>query len=284
MKLIDRSGKAASGVIAKLRSCDRISYELQILNRFQIGYVISGEKHFVVDDRRLVCRSGELFFVHIGQLCCEDIAPENGGVYEQIILHFNSEEMTTILSQMVIESPPVGCLERSRLPAIFTPSEITRGVIESINTRYDNGGFINTPLGEMINLANLVVSIFDNDSEQLKRIIASCIDFEQVDFQRLIFDNVFANRGLADLAEESNRSLTTFKKDFRRHFGGSPHSWFLHQRLSHAQNLLMITDDSIAHIGAICTFTNTSHFIKLYKSHFGLTPAQHRIQLRKLRF
>lgn len=283
MRLIERSGMIASRLITKMQSRERIAYELHTTNRLQIGYIIRGEKHFVYSNDRLVCREGELFINPIGQLCCENISTEGSGVYEQITFSFNSADLASIFSAMMIEPPQEGvCLSHQRA-AIFRPSKVTHAVVESVNIRYNYGGFVDTPLSEKINVANLIVSIFENDDEILKQIIASVFDTEQVNFQRLIYDNIFIDRGLNDLAEESNRSLTTFKKDFRRNFGNSPHNWFLQQRLLHAQNLLAITNDSIAHIGALCTFANTSHFIKIYKSHFGITPAQHRLQLRALK-
>ncbi|MFR9650462.1 MAG: AraC family transcriptional regulator [Rikenellaceae bacterium] len=280
MKLIERSSANFVGLVAKLRSRERIAYEQHSQCRFQLGYIINGEKHFTSQDRRIICKRGEIFFTPIGQIYSENIATERSGIFEQITFSFSPTELSAVLSTMVIDAPHGDKETSLQTPAIFTPSIITHGVIESINIRYDQGGFINTPLSERINLANLIVSIFENDAEHLKQIIAASLDIDQVNFKRIIYDNIFVDRSLNDLAVESNRSLTTFKKDFRRHFGNSPHSWFLQQRLNHAQNLLAITNDTIAHIGAVCTFPNTSHFIKLYKSHFGITPAQHRLKLR----
>lgn len=281
MKLVEKSGVTTNRLISKIKSCERIAYETYTSEEFQIGYIISGEKRFIKNGRDIACRKGELFIIPIGQLCCENIAADKSSLYEQIAFSFNSAELSSMLAFMVIEAPLNRNTTICSTPAIFNLSQITHTVIESINKRYDHGGFINTPLSERINIANLIVSIFENEDEELKREIASMLDFEQTNFQRLIYNNVFINRCISELAEESNRSLTTFKKDFRRHFGSSPHSWFLRQRLNHAYNLLSTTNDTIAHIGAICTFQNTSHFIKLYKKHFGQTPAQHRIYLRR---
>ncbi|MDE5962981.1 MAG: helix-turn-helix transcriptional regulator, partial [Alistipes sp.] len=70
--------------------------------------------------------------------------------------------------------------------------------------------------------------------------------------------------------------LTSFKKEFQRHFQMPPHRWYIRQRLMHSRLLLISTSKSISEIGNECTFPNTSHFIKLFKKEFHMTPASYR--------
>ncbi|MEG2614520.1 MAG: helix-turn-helix domain-containing protein, partial [Alistipes sp.] len=62
----------------------------------------------------------------------------------------------------------------------------------------------------------------------------------------------------------------------RRLFRIPPHKWFIRQRLMRARLLLISTSLSISQIGTQCTFPNTSHFIKLFKKEYALTPATYR--------
>ena len=55
-----------------------------------------------------------------------------------------------------------------------------------------------------------------------------------------------------------------------------PHRWYIKQRLMHSRLLLISTSKSISEIGNECTFPNTSHFIKLFKKEFRMTPAAYR--------
>ena len=52
--------------------------------------------------------------------------------------------------------------------------------------------------------------------------------------------------------------------------------WLIRQRLIHARLLLISTDKAIAEIGTACAFPNTSHFIKLFRKQYGMTPATYR--------
>ncbi len=55
-----------------------------------------------------------------------------------------------------------------------------------------------------------------------------------------------------------------------------PHKWYIRQRLMHSRLLLISTSKSISEIGNACTFPNTSHFIKLFKKEYQMTPAAYR--------
>ncbi|MFR6556698.1 MAG: helix-turn-helix transcriptional regulator [Alistipes putredinis] len=66
------------------------------------------------------------------------------------------------------------------------------------------------------------------------------------------------------------------QKEFFRIYGTSPHQWLIRQRLIHARLLLISTDKAIAEIGTACAFPNTSHFIKLFRKQYGMTPATYR--------
>lgn len=44
----------------------------------------------------------------------------------------------------------------------------------------------------------------------------------------------------------------------------------------HSRLLLISTSKSISEIGNACTFPNTSHFIKLFKKEYQMTPAAYR--------
>lgn len=95
-------------------------------------------------------------------------------------------------------------------------------------------------------------------------------------FEQIIQNNVFNDVSIEELAQQTNRSLTSFKKEFKRQFFEPPHKWLIRQRLIHSRLLLISTGKSIAEVGTECNFPNPSHFIKLFKKEFGLTPSVYR--------
>lgn len=78
------------------------------------------------------------------------------------------------------------------------------------------------------------------------------------------------------MAYRCNMSLTSFKRRFAEYYEVSPHCWQIEQRLAKAVDLLLLSDLSIKEVGHECHFANISHFIKLFRRHYGVTPGDYR--------
>ena len=87
---------------------------------------------------------------------------------------------------------------------------------------------------------------------------------------------VYSKKSIEQLAEECCLCTTTFKLKFRCLFGESVHRWMVRKRLEYAERLLCGSDLSVKAIAYTTRFCNPSHFIRLFKDHFGTTPADYR--------
>jgi AraC-like DNA-binding protein len=81
---------------------------------------------------------------------------------------------------------------------------------------------------------------------------------------------------VADMARRANLSPSRFGAVFRRHFGLSPHQYFLRLRIEHAQVLLRTTDLPQRDIAAYCGFADVHHFSKAFKRITRLPPGAYR--------
>ncbi len=129
---------------------------------------------------------------------------------------------------------------------------------------------------ENIKLTELMYLIVSQSDGCLKSKILSNMDASRDNFEQIIYSHIFCDISIEELSTLCNRSLTSFKKEFKRHFYMPPHRWFIRQRLMQSRLLLISTSKSISEIGIECTFPNTSHFIKLFKKEYGTTPAIYR--------
>ena len=129
---------------------------------------------------------------------------------------------------------------------------------------------------EDMKMTELIYLIISQRDCCLKSKVLSNVDSAHDNFEQIIYSNIFSDLAIEELAEMCNRSLTSFKKEFKRHFFMPPHRWFIKQRLIQSRLLLISTSKSISEIGIECTFPNTSHFIKLFKKQYGTTPAIYR--------
>jgi AraC family transcriptional regulator, exoenzyme S synthesis regulatory protein ExsA len=97
------------------------------------------------------------------------------------------------------------------------------------------------------------------------------------DHLRDIMENNFLyNLQLHEFARLSHRSLSKFKRDFEILFGITPGRWLIEKRLEHASRLLLNSEKSITDIVMESGFTNITHFDRVFKNQFGLSPLQYR--------
>jgi len=75
-----------------------------------------------------------------------------------------------------------------------------------------------------------------------------------------------------ELAERAFLSVRQLERLFRRYFDITPSRYYTRIRLYSARKLLQQTDMSVTDVALSCGFVSLSHFCKLYRQQFGLTP------------
>jgi AraC family transcriptional regulator, exoenzyme S synthesis regulatory protein ExsA len=102
----------------------------------------------------------------------------------------------------------------------------------------------------------------------------SLCDRRKTSLQEIVESNFMYNMKLKEFAYLSGRSLSAFKSDFINTFHCPPGKWLLKRRLEHAKYLLQITDKNINELAFETGFENASHFIRIFKQTYGVTPLQ----------
>jgi transcriptional regulator GlxA family with amidase domain len=91
--------------------------------------------------------------------------------------------------------------------------------------------------------------------------------------------NFSSNLSLNEFARLCARSVSAFKQEFKSIINMSPGRWLLSKRLEYGRYLLGTTDSSLDEICSASGFENTSHFIRVFKEKFGITP--HKFKLKE---
>ncbi len=81
---------------------------------------------------------------------------------------------------------------------------------------------------------------------------------------------------LETLGKLTGYSPTHLCRLFKSNLGKSPHEYLLSLRVKHAAELLTTTSYNIFTIASLCGFSSESHFKKLFKSYYGITPGAYR--------
>ncbi|HVU54188.1 MAG TPA: AraC family transcriptional regulator [Puia sp.] len=131
----------------------------------------------------------------------------------------------------------------------------------------------------LLKFEELLLSLFHHEKHrELTDYFLSLTRDGEFHMKRVMEANFAYNLQLKDYARLCHMSLTTFKKAFGQHYGIPPAAWLKSRRLELAHQKLLGTDLPIQEISLECGFEDVSHFIRVFKSRYGLTPLQYRQQ------
>lgn len=80
------------------------------------------------------------------------------------------------------------------------------------------------------------------------------------------------------LAKYCNMSVTNFRREWKKTYNSTPLQYRDEIRLSHSRDLLVSGIYSVSEVAERCGFENTGYFIRFFKKHTGITPAQFKKQ------
>lgn len=132
-----------------------------------------------------------------------------------------------------------------------------------------------------LKLKELIVSILlGGHNPELAAYFQSLLKNNTPSLPQIMEANFCYNLALEDFAKLSHRSLSTFKRDFRKHYCQPPGKWLLQKRLEYAAVLLKNPALNVSQIGLDCGFEDLSHFSRAFKEKFGTSPAHFRKESR----
>jgi len=123
----------------------------------------------------------------------------------------------------------------------------------------------------------LLFNVFSHtENKHLLSYILKTVENFQIPIWEVMEANYFYDLNIQDFAKIANRSLSTFKRDFKKHYQTSPGKWITERRLKRAKNMLQTGNKRISQVAFDCGFSNLSHFSRTYKAEYGMSPSVYR--------
>jgi AraC family transcriptional regulator, exoenzyme S synthesis regulatory protein ExsA len=129
----------------------------------------------------------------------------------------------------------------------------------------------------ILKFEELLLSLFSNKKHQdLTDYFISLCQNREYHMSRVMEENFAYNLKLENYAQLCHMSLSAFKKSFNQYYHTTPAAWLKHRKLDLALHHVLTSDLSINQISFDCGFEDTSHFIRVFKQKYHLTPLQYR--------
>jgi len=131
----------------------------------------------------------------------------------------------------------------------------------------------------VLKLKELLITLMKSDP-LVAAYFKSLTDLDRPSLRQIMEKNYCFKLKLEDYAELSHRSLSTFKRDFKKEYGESPGKWLIGRRINHAANLIANSNMSITQVAFESGFEDLSHFSRVFKKKMGSNPSDFKRSLQ----
>ena len=236
-----------------------------------IYYVLTGRKTLHTIDNSITLTAGSIAFIKKGACIVEQFFDEPFCI---VVFIMPDTFIQTFLQDYANDEKPSGM---ATPPVISIQDDImTRNFYQSIIPYFAATDNVPEDILEL-KFKELLLSILHNPAnEQLHQHLLSIKGQTATSIQSIMDTNYAYNLNIEAYARMTNRSVSSFKRDFQAIYKTTPGRWLMEKKLNHARKLLVQTNDAVASIAFDSGFENTAHFSRIFKQKTGATPLEYR--------
>ena len=226
----------------------------------------SREPISITNDAFLIMKSGHC-------LMTENLS-EASNFYQSILLFFSDEALFQFIEKHQISNKHVAATTAAKACKY---DDFIRSFVKSLKNIAKLPLHVQQQLLH-VKLEEILLYLVATKGIDFLLFLIASKDDQTRNFINVVESNTLNKLTLKELAFLSNMSVSTFKREFEKHFQESPSKWFQNKRLEHAAFLLQQHTKRPSDIFEIIGYENLSNFVHAFKTKFGVTPKQFQLQ------
>lgn len=259
---------SANNILFSCQMKKRYSDE-QVVAEHSLGYIVTGKLELKFTNEKVVAAQDNIFFVRRNELVkALKIPDENGLPFKSVNIFLTQNILRTYALQNKIgkQEKYIG------KPAInLSNNKFIKSYIESLLP------YIDEPFKFSHQFAHIktieAIEILLSNSNIMKQILFDLSEPHKIDLEKFINQNFLLNISLSEFARLTGRSISTFKRDFKKIFNDTPGKWLLNRRLDEAKYLITEKRLKPSEVYYTVGFENFSHFSNAFKQRFGINAS-----------
>lgn len=238
-----------------------------LFDHHMLVWFISGETKIVQAEGTHFFKKGDIFLIPRNQLATIINYPKDGQPHKTVVMHLSTTRLRDFYASINVR-PKASASQKIR--------------------RFDNHPLLESCLASLIpyfemkdlpeNIASLkiteAISILRAVDKEIDDVLANFEEPGKIDLISYMEKNFMFNMPMEKFGYLTGRSLTTFKRDFKRTFNTTPQKWLTQKRLELAHYQFVEKNKKPIDVCYEVGFENLSHFSYAFKKHFGYTPTE----------
>lgn len=253
----------------KLSSYDDKLFKSDLMfDDHMLVWFISGETKIIVADETCFFKTGDIFLIPRNQLATIINYPKNGLPHKTVVMHLSRERLKKIYKKIEIKKAQTS---ETKIYS-FNNHPLLESCLASLIPYFDLKGEFPESIASL--KITEAISILREIDQNIDSVLANFDDPGKIDLINFMERNFMFNMPLEKLGYLTGRSLSTFNRDFRKHFNITPQKWLTKKRLELAYYQLTEKKKKPTEVYLEVGFEDLSHFSFAFKNQYGVSPTQ----------
>lgn len=237
-----------------------------ILEHHSFIRIISGEMKVVQADSSFTFGAGDTLLIQRNELSTYIKYPKDGRPYKSVVMTLTTE----ILKGFYTKNPIQLSEPHTHKIRTFDKHPLLESFFASIIPYFD----LSDELPEKIISVKIeeALTILRTLDKSIDNLLADFSEPGKINLADFMEKNYLFNMPMEKFGYLTGRSLTTFKRDFKKAFHTTPQKWLIQKRLELAHYQLAEKHRKPVEVFYEVGFENLSHFSFAFKKHFGYPP------------
>lgn len=251
----------------KLSSYEDKFFKSDIMfDQHMLVWFLSGETKIVQADATYFFGKGDIFLIPRNQLATIINYPKDGEPHKTVVMHLSVERLRDFYSNKKVKPNP----QKSSKIFSFSNHPLLESCLTSLIPYFDMKDIPKDIASIKITEA---ISILRTVDKEIDNVLANFEEPGKINLVDYMEKNFMFNLPMEKFGYLTGRSLTTFKRDFKKAFSTTPQRWLTQKRLELAHYQLTEKKKKPLDVCYEVGFENLSHFSFAFKKQFGFAPS-----------
>lgn len=248
------------------------------LNKNTFSFLLEGTKEVITEHKSARIDNQKFLILKSGKCLMTEIVSTANQTYRSMLLFFSDEMLLDFLEKQALNFPQSQSIH-SFFVCEYDPY-IQQYVQSLEQIQYMEKGLQGSLL--KLKFEEIMTYLVQKEGAPFLNSILENHDNKTIRLISVVENNALNKLTLQELSFLCNMSLSTFKREFTRHYHMPPGKWFQEKRLEHSAFLLSTQKMRSTELFEEAGYETLSNFVQAFKKKYGLTPKQ--FQLAKMDF
>lgn len=264
-------------IIQNIRIKAPFTFDFPITDNACFLYMLQGEMQYHRDEDLVNILHKHALFLNCIQASKTISNLNEGDVNEIMIVNFHPDILKRIYDRelpVILHAPDRMVSNKS--VEILNNNFLIEKYIEGLLFYFRHPALVNEDI-LVLKLKEIILLLAQTtNARAVQTIFTQLFSPATYTFKQIIEANLFAQLSIDELAQLNNLSLSSFKREFTKHYNDTPANYIKTKRLEKAAELLLISNERIKDIAFNCGYNDLANFTKSFRDRYKCTPSDFR--------